>query len=116
MGLSTRLQQRRGICPAFFSLRGCPGRGSCGSLEVWRSIPNMPVESAAATAITEQLHAWESGGARSAEAFAAWVGARLAAHEAALATLIAIQDQRTPENTLRLYDAAIEQLSLAGAQ
>ena len=76
----------------------------------------MPVESIAATAVTEELHAWESGGARSAEALAAWVGARLAAHETALAALVAVQEQRTSENTLRPYDAAIEQLSLAGAQ
>jgi thimet oligopeptidase len=76
----------------------------------------MPVESIAATAVTKELHAWESGGAKSAEALTAWVGARLAAHETALAALIAVEGKRTPENTLRLYDAAIEQLSLAGAQ
>jgi thimet oligopeptidase len=40
----------------------------------------------------------------------------LAAHEAALAALLAVEGSRTPENSLRLYDAAIEQLSLAGAQ
>ena len=52
----------------------------------------------------------------SAEALSAWVGARLAAHEAALAALLAVEGPRTPENSLRLYDAAIEQLNLAGAQ
>ena len=36
--------------------------------------------------------------------------------EAALAALLAVEGPRTPENSLRLYDAAIEQLSLAGAQ
>ena len=51
-----------------------------------------------------------------AEALHEWVSARLAAHEAALAALLAIDTPRTPENTLRLYDAALEQLSLAGAQ
>ena len=71
---------------------------------------------AAASAITKDLHAWEAGGAASAEALSAWVGARLAAHEAALAALLAVAGPRTPENSLRLYDAAIEQLSLAGAQ
>ena len=71
---------------------------------------------AAATAVTKDLHAWEAGGATSAEALSAWVGARLAAHEAALAALLAVTGPRTPENSLRLYDAAIEQLSLAGAQ
>ena len=67
-------------------------------------------------AVTEDLHAWESGGAVSAEALAAWVAARLAAHEAALAALLAVEGPRTVDNTLRLYDAAIEQLNLAGAQ
>ena len=75
----------------------------------------MPVETIPA-AVTEDLHAWEAGGAQSAEALAAWVGARLAAHQAALAALLAIEGPRTPENSLRLYDAAIEQLSLAGSQ
>ncbi len=70
----------------------------------------------AAVSVCGELHAWESGAHQSAEALSAWVGARLAAHEAALAALLAIDAPRTPENTLRFYDAAIEQLSLAGAQ
>jgi thimet oligopeptidase len=70
----------------------------------------------APSALTSDLHAWESGGARSPEALSAWVGARLAAHEAALAALLAVEGPRTPDNSLRLYDAAIEQLSLAGSQ
>ncbi len=76
----------------------------------------MPVETVAAVSAIEELHAWEGGGARSAEALTAWVGARLAAHEAALAALVAVEEQRTTGNSLRLYDAAIEQLSLAGSQ
>jgi thimet oligopeptidase len=77
----------------------------------------MPIETAArATAVTENLHVWEGGGARSAEALTIWVGSRLAAHEVALAALITVEGPRTPQNSLRLYDAAIEQLSLAGAQ
>src|SRR5580658_8384217 len=77
----------------------------------------MPVDSAAvATALVEDLHAWEAGGAASPEALAAWVGARLAAHEAALAALLSVEGPRTAENSLRLYDQAIEQLTLAGAQ
>ncbi len=70
----------------------------------------------AATAVTKELHAWEAGGAKSAEALAAWVSERLAAHEAALTALLAVEGKRTPENSLRLYDVAIEQLSLAGSQ
>jgi hypothetical protein len=42
-------------------------------------------------AATEDLHAWEAAGADSAEALSAWVGARLAAHEAALAALLAVE-------------------------
>jgi thimet oligopeptidase len=76
----------------------------------------MPAQEPAAVAATEVLHAWDAGGAQSAEALASWVGARLAAHEAALAALLAVEGSRTPANSLRLYDAAIEQLSLAGAQ
>ena len=68
------------------------------------------------TAAGQTLHAWETGGAASAEALTAWVSARLAAHESALASLLAVAGARTPENSLRLYDTAIEHLSLAGAQ
>jgi len=76
----------------------------------------MPSQTATAAAVTSDLHAWEAGGAASAEELTAWVSARLAAHGAALAALLAVKGPRTPENSLRLYDAAIEQLSLAGAQ
>lgn len=65
---------------------------------------------------TEALHAWEAGGATSADALSAWVGARLAAYEAALAALLAVEGKRSTQNSLRLYDAAIEQLNLAGSQ
>jgi thimet oligopeptidase len=76
----------------------------------------MPAENLAVPAATESFHAWESGGAASAQALSAWVTARLEAYEASLAALLAVQGPRTPENSLRLYDQAIEQLSLAGAQ
>jgi thimet oligopeptidase len=69
-----------------------------------------------AAAVIEDIHVWEAGGASSAEALASWVASRLAAHEAALVALLAVEGPRTPGNSLRLYDAAIEQLSLAGAQ
>jgi thimet oligopeptidase len=76
----------------------------------------MPDLNSAAAAANEELHAWEAGGAASAQALSAWIGARLEAHEAALAALLAVQGARTPENSLRLYDTAVEQLCLAGAQ
>lgn len=69
-----------------------------------------------AKAIMRDIHVWETGGATSAEALTAWVSARLAAHEAALAALLAVEGPRTPANTLSLYDVVVEQLSLAGAQ
>ena len=75
----------------------------------------MTVEKPAADQ-TDTLHAWRAGGAASSEALTAWVSARLAAHEAALAALLAVEGPRTADNTLRHYDEAIEQLSLAGAQ
>jgi thimet oligopeptidase len=64
----------------------------------------------------QDRHVWEAGGAASAEALTAWVSARLAAHEGALAELLAVKGERTTGNSLRLYDEAIEQLTLAGAQ
>jgi Zn-dependent oligopeptidase len=76
----------------------------------------MPAQNPVDAAQTDALHAWEAGGATSAEALNAWVSARLAAHEAALAALLAVEGPRTLGNTLRLYDEAIEQLNLAGAQ
>src|ERR1017187_11040487 len=77
----------------------------------------MPADNPAPlVSFAEELHAWDAGGASSAEALAAWVSARLTAHEAAFAALLAVQGRRTPENSLRLFDAAIDQLNLAGAQ
>jgi thimet oligopeptidase len=76
---------------------------------------SMPVESQSA-AIHKDLHAWDSGGADSAAALTAWVDARMTAHEAAIARLLAVDVPRTPQNSLIHYDAAIEQLTLAGSQ
>jgi thimet oligopeptidase len=75
----------------------------------------MSVKTANLTA-NREIHAWDAGGAASAEALQAWVAERLAAHEAALAALLAVEGPRTPANSLSLYDKAIEQLNLAGAQ
>src|SRR5579863_9558646 len=76
----------------------------------------MSAENLAAAAKTEDRHAWEAGGAASAESLTAWVDARLAAHASSLASLLAVEGPRTPENSLLLFDEAVEQLSLAGAQ
>ena len=102
----------------FAAVFGClesGNRARCGNLEVWRNLPRMSPETAPPIE-TRDLHAWEAGGAASAEALSAWVGARLAAHEAALAALLAVEGPRTLPNSLRLYDAALEELNLAGSQ
>ena len=62
------------------------------------------------------LHAWDAGGAESAQSLTAWVDGRLQAHRQALADLLAVSIPRTPQNTLYFYDLAIEHLDLAGAQ
>jgi thimet oligopeptidase len=69
--------------------------------------------------ITTAIHAWEAAavsGDLTAEQLKTWVAGRIAAHEAAIAALLSVTGPRTPENSLRLYDIAIEQLSMAGAQ
>jgi thimet oligopeptidase len=80
----------------------------------------MNVTSSPALEITPAIHAWASGdpssGPLTAEALKNWVSARLEAQEAALTELLAITGARTPENSLRLYDVAVEQLNLAGSQ
>ncbi len=75
----------------------------------------MPAENSSAIT-NNDLHSWDAGSAASAEALTAWVGAHLAKHEAALARLLAVGGERTSENSLTLYDEAIEHLNLAGAQ
>lgn len=54
----------------------------------------MQPEDPAIVAASESLHAWEAGGADSAEALSAWVGARLKVHEAALTALLAVEGER----------------------
>jgi thimet oligopeptidase len=76
----------------------------------------MATETQAGVIESKNLHAWEAGAADSAEALTEWVSARLAAHESALAALLAVEGERTPQNSLLLYDKAIEHLNLAGAQ
>jgi thimet oligopeptidase len=76
----------------------------------------MPAEIPATVAANEHFHAWEAGGADAPDALTAWVSARMADYEAAVAALLAVEGPRTPANSLRLYDEALEQLNLAGAQ
>ncbi len=76
----------------------------------------MATETTGSATESKSIHAWEAGAAASAEALTAWVSARLAAHESSLAELLAVNGERTPGNSLVLYDNAIEHLTLAGAQ
>ena len=76
----------------------------------------MATETQAGVTESKNLHAWEAGAAASAEALTEWVSARLAAHDADLAELLAVKGERTPQNSLLLFDKAIAHLSLAGAQ
>jgi len=91
---------------------GADERGETGKAHVkglmwqpreWRVVHIMPVETVAAALVTNDVHSWDAGGASSPEALAAWVGARLAAHEAALAALLAVEAPRNIENTLRQF-------------
>ena len=86
----------------------------CGTLEKKETI--LTANGKESTGLGKEIHAWEAGGAASAKALAGWVSARLEAHEASLAALLAVEGKRMPEKTLVLYDRAIEQLNLAGAQ
>jgi len=71
---------------------------------------------AEASELQKRFHVWEAGGAFSAAALSAWVGARLKGHETALGELLAVSGARTVENTLRPYDQVIEELNLAACQ
>ncbi len=75
------------------------------------------VAEARETEMDETLHGWWSkSGELTADDFSHWVSARLAAAEAAIVKLSAVQGRRTLENALRPYDEAVQQLSLAGSQ
>ncbi len=67
---------------------------------------------------TTATHPWTSAqGARlTPEAFAAWAGERLAAHQAAIDRLLAVTGERTPANSLQPYDQAVAELASASTQ
>ena len=70
------------------------------------------VEAGSERAQTLKLRPWML---KSTGALESWVAAALARHQAALAALLAAEGQRTPKNTLRLYDNAIAELGEAGS-
>jgi thimet oligopeptidase len=81
--------------------------------------PDLHVWEAASThdrTATERADANLTASDLTADGLTAWVTDRLKAQEAAIAALLSVTGPRTPENSLRLYDIALEQLNLAGAQ
>jgi thimet oligopeptidase len=79
------------------------------------TLTSIPVsELPAAPASTDPLHAWVA--AKDAAALAAWADQRIAAQQAAVASLLSVQGARTLDNTLRPFDEAANQLALASSQ
>jgi thimet oligopeptidase len=69
----------------------------------------------------DPLHAWaaSANGGPSAitpDVLNSWVHAHIAAQQAAITELLAVTGPRTVDNTLRPYDNAVDQLSLAGSE
>jgi thimet oligopeptidase len=71
-------------------------------------VAKAPAQAAAA----DPLHAWKSG--NDPAQLESWVKQRLAAEKAALDKLLAVNGPRTVENTLRPFDAAENELAIAG--
>jgi thimet oligopeptidase len=69
---------------------------------------------AAGGEVRDELHIWNGLGR--AEDAAAWVESHLAATRAAVSELLAVEGERTVENTLALYDRAVWHLRMAGSQ
>jgi thimet oligopeptidase len=71
-----------------------------------------PAQNANKDVAADPLHAWIV--ARTPAELQAWVDARLAAGKADIAKLAAVRGPRTIENTLRPFDDAQDELSIAG--
>jgi thimet oligopeptidase len=65
---------------------------------------------------TTGLHPWNLGGEIDAPGLENWVRSRLAWQKQQIEALLAVQGQKTLENTLRPYDDAVATLSAAGSQ
>ena len=64
---------------------------------------------------TAGLHPWSESGDIDAPGLEIWVQGRLARQRQQIDALLAVQDQKTLENTLRPYDDAVATLSAAGS-
>jgi Zn-dependent oligopeptidase len=67
------------------------------------------------TAETAGLHPWNAAGHIDADGLETWIQGRLAAQQQQLDSILAVEGQRTLENTLRRYDDAVATLSAAGS-
>jgi thimet oligopeptidase len=61
------------------------------------------------------LHPWNENGGLDAQGLEIWVQGRLERQRRRINALLAVQGQRTLENTLRPFDDAIATLSAAGS-
>src|ERR1700727_626512 len=61
------------------------------------------------------LHPWNESGQIDAPALEGWVQGRLARQQQQIDSLLAVEGQKTLENTLRPYDEAVATLSAAGS-
>jgi thimet oligopeptidase len=61
------------------------------------------------------LHPWNAAGHIEADGLEIWIQGRLAAQQNQLDSILAVDGQRTLENTLRRYDDAVATLSAAGS-
>jgi len=82
------------------------------------TITSIPVSELAGTSTSDPLHAWVASPKTSPDAagLAAWADQRIAAQQAAVASLLSVKGARTIDNTLRPFDEAANQLSLASSQ
>ena len=61
------------------------------------------------------LHPWYERGQIDAPALEGWIQGRLARQQQQIDSLLAVEGQKTLENTLRPYDEAVATLSAAGS-
>jgi thimet oligopeptidase len=97
-------------------IRGCGWRILKGKLtSMTTNLEIAPADSLPkSTATLDPLHAWAGG--MDAARLEAWTRERLAAFDAAIAKLLAVEGPRTIENTLRRFDDAANQLAVASNQ
>jgi thimet oligopeptidase len=79
--------------------------------------PDLSAQNASSNS-SDPLHAWAvpGGAALTPDALASWVHERIAAQQSAIDKLLAVTGARTIDNTLRPFDDASDQLSLASSE